>query len=80
MDHELALIRDELEKLPASFFITKWILEHLPYIFNGHETEYIHWREGIASKLRIDPSDIIITGSAALGFSDKYFVRTRKTL
>lgn len=69
MSYDADLIKEELERLPTSFFITKWILEHTPYIFDGYETEYIHWREEIASKLCIDATDIMITGSASLGFS-----------
>ncbi|WP_298019952.1 hypothetical protein [uncultured Dysosmobacter sp.] len=69
MERDIEIIKKELESLPTSFFITKWILEHTPYIFDTQETEYIRWREGIAQKLRIDPADILITGSASLGFS-----------
>lgn len=69
MGYDADLIKKELERLSTSSFITKWIIEHTPYIFDGYEMEYIHWREEIASKLRIDPSDIMITGSASLGFS-----------
>lgn len=69
MKRDIDLIKKELESLPTSFFITKWIFEHTPYIFDGQEDEYIHWREDIAKKLRVDPTDILITGSAALGFS-----------
>lgn len=69
MERDIELIKKELSSLPTSSFITKWILEHTPYVFDNNEIEYIRWREGIAKKLRVDPSDIIITGSAALGFS-----------
>lgn len=69
MGRDVDLIKKELESLPTSFFITKWIFEQTPYIFDGQEIEYIRWREEIAEKIRVDPTDILITGSAALGFS-----------
>lgn len=61
--------RRELESLPTSTFITKWIFEHTPFIFSDSMTDYISWREALAMKFKVDPSDIIITGSACLGFS-----------
>lgn len=69
MTRDISLIKKELETLPTSVFITKWFFEHIPYIFDGEEDEYIHWREKIAKNLRVDPTDIFVTGSAALGFS-----------
>ena len=65
MARDISFVKRELESTPTSFFITKWILEQTPYIFDGLETEYINWREEIAKKLRVDARDILITGSAA---------------
>lgn len=69
MPRDIELIKHELVSSTTSFFITKWILEHTPYVFEGYEQEYISWRHEIAEKLRIDARDIIITGSASLGIS-----------
>lgn len=69
MPRDIELVKQELESSTTSIFITKWILEHTPYVFEDYETEYISWRHEIAEKLRIDARDIIITGSASLGFS-----------
>ena len=69
MDKELETIKEYMISEPVSTFITKWILERTPYIFQNKEAEYIRWREFIADKLRIDPCNIYITGSASLGFS-----------
>lgn len=62
-------VRQDLELLPTSSFITKWVLEHTPYIFCNNIMDYISWRELLAIEFGIDPSDIIVTGSACLGFS-----------
>ena len=56
MERDIELIKKELSSLPTSSFITKCILEHTPYVFDNNEIEYIRWREGIAKKLRVDPS------------------------
>ena len=69
MDKEFETIKECMISEPVSTFITKWILESTPYVFKDKETEYIRWREFIADKLKIDPCNIYITGSAALGFS-----------
>lgn len=69
MPRDIELVKQELESSTTSIFITKWILEHTPYVFEDYETEYISWRHEIAEKLRIDARDIIITGSASLGFN-----------
>ena len=69
MDDELKIKTEQLLSQPASTFITQWILEHTPYIFKEKADEYLKWREIIAEKLKLDPCNIYITGSAALGFS-----------
>lgn len=69
MKRNIEDIKKELISLPSSVFITKWILEHPPFIFEDSIEEYLSWRESIAQQLKIDPHDIIITGSASLGFS-----------
>lgn len=69
MERDIELIKQDLKTLSPSFFITKWIFEQTPYIFDDKEADYILWRERIAKKMRVDTSDILITGSACLGFS-----------
>ena len=69
MERDLEQIKNDLVQLSDSHFITKWILEHTPYIFDNDEKNYIEWRMEISKMMRVDPSDIHITGSAALGFS-----------
>ena len=76
MTRDIELIKNELQNTTTAFFITKWVLDHTPYIFDDNEMEYINWRHSMSEKLRIDAHDIIITGSASLGYSlnpNKYF-------
>ena len=60
MPRDIELVKQELESSTTSIFITKWILEHTPYVFEDYETEYISWRHEIAEKLRIDARDLTI--------------------
>ena len=66
---EIELIKNDLIELSDTKFISKYILEHIPYIFNNDWECYNDWRIELSKKLRIDPNDIFITGSAALGIS-----------
>lgn len=69
MPNDITNAKNDLERLPTSIFITKWIIDSVPYVFRNNYQNYIIWRHSLAKKLKIDPSDIIITGSACLGFS-----------
>lgn len=60
MPRDIELVKQELESSTTSIFITKWILEHTPYVFEDYETEYISWRHEIAEKLRIDARELAI--------------------
>jgi hypothetical protein len=46
-----------------------WILDGIPKVFAGDLTLYSRWRQKLAQKLEVDPSEIRITGSAAVGIS-----------
>lgn len=62
-------IQNDLLNLSADAFITKWFFDTTPRLFENKEMEFILWRDSIAEELKIDPSDIIITGSAGIGYS-----------
>lgn len=66
---DLSIVRKDLEEMPTSHFVTKWMMDATPYIFEENPMEYLVWRETLAIPLKIDPTDIIISGSACLGFS-----------
>lgn len=48
MPRDIELVKQELESSTTSIFITKWILEHTPYVFEDYETEYISWRHALS--------------------------------
>ncbi len=68
-DELLKNIRNDLLSIPPDVFISKWIMEKTPNIFCGNEVKYYEWKHKMASRLQIDARDIIITGSACLGYS-----------
>lgn len=69
MERDIELAKKDLLEMKPSYFVTKWIMGTLPYVFDGDEISFLRWREFIANKLNVDPTDIIVTGSACLGFS-----------
>lgn len=66
---DVANVKSELESLKSSRFVTKWIMDATPFVFENNTMDYIVWREEIAQKMNVDPTDILISGSACLGFS-----------
>ena len=66
---DIEKIKSDLIKLPNSKFVSKSILERVPYIFDENSDAYLDWRQSLSKKLKIDSHDIFITGSAALGIS-----------
>lgn len=69
MIHQPEIIKNDLLTLAPSIFATKWYFDTIPFVFENQYDDYISWRHELADKLNIDPSDIIITGSANLGIS-----------
>lgn len=57
-----------LEKEPRDF-VSHYLFEPVPYLFGSNLTSWIKWKTMLASSLEVDPYDIVLTGSAAVGFS-----------
>jgi len=56
--------------------VRKHIIHGLPYVFDGKEDEYYEFRDSIAKKFNISFHQVLILGSAKLGFSyhkDSFF-------
>ena len=62
-------VRNELMSVESDIFVSRYIMDAVPFIFNDSFMEFIEWKHRIAKALKIDPRDIIITGSACLGVS-----------
>lgn len=57
-----------LERDPKSF-VSQYIIEPVPFAFHGDFQGWLRWKELLASLLVIDPYDVVMTGSASVGFS-----------
>ena len=63
-----ALHSELLEKDPKDF-VSHYIFEPVPCAFGGDQVAWIKWKTELARGLGIDPYDIVLTGSAAIGYS-----------
>lgn len=57
-----------LEKEPRDF-VSHHIFEPIPFAFRGDLALWIKWKTTLAGLIEVDPYDIVLTGSAAVGFS-----------
>lgn len=49
--------------------VAEHVLERLPFIFQDDWSSYRLWRKTLGAQLEIDPREIVLTGSACVGFS-----------
>jgi len=63
------LIKKDIVDLQNSEFISKWIIDAIPFVCDQDYSLYLQWRHDVAKQIGIDPNDIFITGSACIGFS-----------
>lgn len=61
--HEQIAARDDRA------FVSLYIFESIPQIFNGDLDNWVHWKSSLGEKIEVDPRDIVLTGSAAVGYS-----------
>ena len=59
----------ELVAQPAELIASVWIMDRIPHIFADDIRAFARWRQTLASGLGVDPSSVLITGSAAFGVS-----------
>jgi hypothetical protein len=57
-----------LEKEPIDF-VSHHIFEPVPFAFNSDLSSWIRWKTSMARLLEVDPQDIVLIGTAALGYS-----------
>jgi hypothetical protein len=59
----------DLANLNPSVFVSKWILERIPHVFDADQLKFIEWRRALADKIGVDSCAIVLTGSAGVGIS-----------
>lgn len=57
-----------IEKEPRDF-VSHYLFEPIPFLFGGDLSVWISWKTSLARGLQVDPHDIVLTGSAAVGYS-----------
>lgn len=69
-------LKSDLAKLPAPEIVSQWFVHRLPTLFAGDEPGHVAFKAEAARRLNVSVFDIVIVGSAAVGFSlnpDKNF-------
>ncbi len=59
----------ELVSSPPDIIASLWILSRVPFPFDGDAKSYEQWRNKLAGLVKVDSSEILITGSGAFGIS-----------
>jgi hypothetical protein len=57
-----------LAKEPRDF-VSHYLFEPIPFAFGDDVVAWIEWKTELARGIDVDPYDIVLTGSAAVGFS-----------
>lgn len=63
-----ALHKALLEKKPRDF-VSHYMFEPIPFAFGADLGVWITWKTTLAHGLEVDPYDIVLTGSGAVGYS-----------
>ncbi|MEE4575828.1 hypothetical protein V2K41_10565 [Pseudomonas alliivorans] len=69
IDNVRADFLKELVSSPPDLIASLWILSRVPFPFNGDAKRYEQWRNKLAGLVKVDSSEILITGSGAFGIS-----------
>lgn len=59
---------DELVSKTPRDFVSHYLFEPVPFIFEGNLGSWINWKTQLSGALGVDPRNIVLTGSAAIGF------------
>jgi hypothetical protein len=61
--------KQEILKREERDFVSRYIFESIPYLFDQNIEIWIEWKTMLGRLIEVDPRDIVLTGSSAVGFS-----------
>jgi hypothetical protein len=62
-------ILDALCSLPAGEFVSEYLFDRVPHVFDDKRATYINWKTALANAIEVDPACVTLVGSSALGIS-----------
>lgn len=65
----IAQFTEDFGKYEYDFLVSKWVVEKLPYIFNGDYEQFLQTKIKLSKLLNVDSCSIIFVGSSCTGFS-----------
>ncbi|TPJ20856.1 hypothetical protein [Mesorhizobium sp. B2-7-2] len=66
---DVAELHNAIIDRDPSDFVSHYIFEPIPFAFSSDFDKWVSWKTTLAKGLEVDPYDIVLTGSGAIGFS-----------
>lgn len=62
-------LKSALSTMTPSNFVSRWLLERVPFVFDDNLDNYLAWKHRLSDNLAVDPKAITLVGTAAVGTS-----------
>jgi hypothetical protein len=71
-------LQDALRSMDPCDFVSTHLFESIPTVFENRVDLWIQWKKRLASFLEVDPYEMVLTGSGAIGYSLSPYKNYRK--
>lgn len=65
----VAALHEQIITREGRAFVSRYIFDSIPFIFDNDLEAWIAWKSAFGARIDVDPRDIVITGSAGIGYS-----------